>query len=51
MECGNTFKIADHPDDELATCPVCEATYKVRVENGKAKLEEFIYEDSDERLE
>ncbi len=48
LECGNTFKIEDRrTDDEVVTCPVCEADYKVIVKNGRAELQEFIYQNED----
>jgi predicted nucleic acid-binding Zn ribbon protein len=46
-ECGNTFNIGVPCDGEVVTCPVCEADYKVIVENGKVKLKDFIYEEQD----
>jgi len=46
-ECGNTFKIDRVKDDELVSCPVCEANYKVLLKDGKVQLEEFIYETED----
>ena len=48
LDCGNTFKTESAMDGELVTCPICEAEYKVAVENGKIRLQEFIYEDNDE---
>jgi lysine biosynthesis protein LysW len=47
VECGNTFKIDTPNDDELVTCPVCEADYKAIVKDGKVQLNAFIYEDED----
>lgn len=46
-DCGNTFKIDRLKDDELVTCPVCEAEYKVLFKDGKVTLEEFGYENED----
>ena len=50
VNCGNTFKIEAATDDEIVTCPVCEADYKVVVKDGKVQLKEFIYEGEDGEL-
>jgi DNA-directed RNA polymerase subunit RPC12/RpoP len=47
LECGNTFKVEKLTDSELVRCPICEAQYKLLIENGRAKLQEFIYENED----
>jgi predicted nucleic acid-binding Zn ribbon protein len=46
-ECGNTFKIDVPCDDELITCPICEADYEAIIKDGKVQLTAFIYEDAD----
>ena len=47
VNCGNTFRIYAVADDEIATCPICDADYKVVIKDGKVQLKEFIYEDGD----
>jgi predicted nucleic acid-binding Zn ribbon protein len=47
LECGNTFKIDKLIENQLVTCPVCEADYKTLFVDGKVKLKEFIYENED----
>ena len=47
LECGNTFKFEKITDSELVRCPICEAQYKLLIENGRVKLKEFIYENED----
>jgi lysine biosynthesis protein LysW len=47
VNCGNTFKIDAVNDDEIVTCPVCEADYEVIIKDGKVHLEEFVYEGED----
>ena len=47
VNCGNTFKIDTIKDDEIVTCSVCEADYKVVVKDGKVQLKEFVYEGED----
>jgi hypothetical protein len=46
-ECGNTFKIEKLVDSDIVRCPICEAQYKLIIENGKGKLQEFVYENED----
>lgn len=46
-ECGNTFKTAEVKDEDIVTCTICEANYKVHIKDGKMKLEMHIYEEED----
>ena len=50
VNCGNTFKIEAVTDDEIVTCPVCEADYKVIIKDGKVQLKEFVCESEDGEL-
>ncbi len=43
-ECGNTFKIDKADSGDVVSCPVCEADFKLVIENGKARLTDFVYE-------
>jgi Zn finger protein HypA/HybF involved in hydrogenase expression len=45
-DCGNTFK-KEGADGDLIHCPVCEADYTLSLKDGKAKLEDFVYDDHD----
>jgi predicted nucleic acid-binding Zn-ribbon protein len=45
-ECGNIFKPIGK-EDELTACPICEADYKIKVTDGKVRLEKAIYEGKD----
>jgi len=47
-ECGNTFKTDNVKENEIVACPICEADYRVRVKDGIAKVETFIYEKEDD---
>ena len=47
VNCGNTFKIDAVIDGEIATCPICEADYKVIIKDGIVQLKEFVYEGED----
>jgi DNA-directed RNA polymerase subunit RPC12/RpoP len=47
VNCGNTFKTDGVNDDEIVTCPICEADYKVIVKDGKVQLRDFVCEDED----
>jgi predicted nucleic acid-binding Zn-ribbon protein len=46
-ECGNTFKIEAPNNDDIITCPTCEANYKTKVKDGKTTLTEYVYESED----
>lgn len=44
-ECGNTFSRDGVKDGEVVCCPICEATFRAVVKDGKLRLEDFIEED------
>ncbi len=46
-ECGNTFKIDKVDSGDVVSCPVCEADFKLVIENGKVRLTDFVYENGD----
>jgi predicted nucleic acid-binding Zn ribbon protein len=43
-ECGNTFKAANTEEGAVVTCPICEAEYRIQIQEGKVKLKAYIYE-------
>jgi len=47
VNCGNTFRIYAVADDEIATCPICDADYKAVFKDGKVNWKEFVYEGVD----
>jgi len=46
-ECGNTFIKEGPVQDQVVSCPICEAQYKAVVENGKLHLKDFVFEEKD----
>jgi len=46
-ECGNTFIKEGPIQDEVVTCPICEAQYKAVVSHGKLRLEDFVFDEKD----
>ena len=45
--CGNTFQKERVVDGEVVTCPVCDASYKAVIKDGKLRLEDFGFEEKD----
>jgi putative FmdB family regulatory protein len=44
-ECGNTFKATTNTEEgAVVTCPICEAEYRIQIQDGKIKLKAYIYE-------
>jgi putative FmdB family regulatory protein len=47
-ECGNTFKKYTPTQDDVVTCPVCDAQYKVvATSDGKLTLRDFVLDEND----
>lgn len=46
-ECGNTFTFDNSKFDDIISCPICEANYKIVVKDGKPKLTEYVYDTED----
>ena len=46
-ECGNTFQRDGLKSGEIVACPICDAGYKVSIQNGKVVLEDSMYENED----
>ncbi len=46
-ECGNTFQRDRLVEDEVISCPVCEANYKAVIKDGKIRLQDFVFEEKD----
>jgi len=45
--CGNTFQKERVVDSEVVTCPICDASYKAVIKDGKLRLEDFMFEEKD----
>jgi DNA-directed RNA polymerase subunit RPC12/RpoP len=46
-ECGNTFNNEIPNQDDVVSCPICEAQYKAILKCGKIHLEDFVFEEKD----
>jgi predicted nucleic acid-binding Zn ribbon protein len=47
-DCGNTFRKVSVAQDEVVTCPICEAQYKVVLAaDGKLRLKDFVIDEDD----
>jgi hypothetical protein len=46
-ECGNTFSKEGPVNDEIVSCPICEAQYRAVIKSGKVRLEDFVFEEKD----
>ena len=47
IDCGNTFQKERVGDGEVVTCPICDASYKAAMKDGKLRLEDFVFEEKD----
>jgi hypothetical protein len=34
-------------EDQVVTCPVCDANYRAKMKDGKLRLEDFVFEEKD----
>jgi hypothetical protein len=46
-ECGNTFTKETPVNDEVVSCPICDAQYKAVIDNGKVRLKDFVFDEKD----
>ncbi len=46
-QCGNTFTREVPIDQDIITCPICEAEYIAQIKQGKLKLKEYVFEEND----
>jgi DNA-directed RNA polymerase subunit RPC12/RpoP len=44
-ECGNTFQRERIADGEVVTCPICDASYRATVKDGKVEFQDFLFEE------
>jgi len=46
-ECGNTFKVDQAKENQIAACPVCESNQQIHIKDGRITIKEFLYESED----
>jgi DNA-directed RNA polymerase subunit RPC12/RpoP len=46
-QCGNTFTREAAVQDDIVTCPICDAQYITVVNLGKIQLKDYVFEEQD----
>jgi hypothetical protein len=46
-QCGNTFVKETPNDQDIITCPICDAQYIAVVKLGKVQLKDYVFEEKD----
>lgn len=46
-QCGNTFNKEAPGQDNIVTCPICDAQYIAVIKAGKVQLKDYVFEETD----
>jgi DNA-directed RNA polymerase subunit RPC12/RpoP len=46
-QCGNTFTREAAVQDDIVTCPICDAQYIAIAKLGKIQLKDYVFEEKD----